>query len=59
MSIQLIPEPERLSAEKKLRQYKTRAAGEGFMPRLFPADKREGEGFIVLIIYSWTYAYEL
>ena len=32
----------------------TRAAGEGFMPTLFPADKREGEGFIVLMIYSRT-----
>ena len=39
---------------EKLRQYKTRAAGEGFMPRLFPADKREGEGFVVLMIYSRT-----
>ena len=35
-------------------QYKTRAAGEGFKPRLCPADKREGEGFIVLMIYSKT-----
>ena len=33
-----------------LRQYKTRAAREGFMPRLFPADKREVEGFNVLLI---------
>ena len=48
-------EPERLWTEKKLRQYKTRAAGEGFMPRLFLADKREGEGFIVLMmVYSRT-----
>ena len=30
------------------------AADEGFMPRLFPADKREGEGFFVLMIYSRT-----
>ena len=46
------PSPKRLAAEKKLRQYKTWAAGEGFMPRLFPADKREAEGFIVLMIHS-------
>ena len=39
---------------RKLRQYETRAAGEGFMPRLFPANKREGEGFVVLTIYSRT-----
>ena len=25
-----------------------------YMPRLFPANKREGEGFIVLMIYSRT-----
>ena len=28
------------------------------MPRLFPADKRDGEGFIVLMIYSRTYPCE-
>ena len=28
------------------------------MPGIFPADKREGEGFIVLMIYSRTFAYE-
>ena len=53
-----IPEPERFSAEKKL--YKTQASGEGFiMPRLFPADKRECEGFIVVAIYFRTWAYGL
>ena len=45
-NLYIIPEPERLSVDKKLSIYKTRATGEDLKQRLFPEDNREERGIV-------------